>query len=134
MVEHGLAIRVLVLAEHRAFIPDGGEWCDEAAEVRAKIGRMLRAALVDVGGTLGPDAWPGDVWASMARRELGDRFGVSDAEVERLLTELDRGDPAIGMPLTQDTAALVADLFGHRRCIISTRKRFSSPSTSQQLP
>jgi FMN phosphatase YigB (HAD superfamily) len=70
---------------------------------------MLRAALVDVGGTLWPDAWPRDVWASMARRELVERFGMSDTELERLLTELDRRDPAIGMPLRQDTISLIAD-------------------------
>lgn len=71
---------------------------------------MLRAALVDVGGTLWPDNWPRSVWVAETKRRLRGWFGISDSKVEALLAELARRDPdSTPPPLTQDSLALVGD-------------------------
>jgi FMN phosphatase YigB (HAD superfamily) len=71
---------------------------------------VLRAALVDVGGTLWPEHWPRSTWEAAAKRRLGGRFGISDSEAEGLLAELALRDPdSTPPPLTQDTADLIAD-------------------------
>jgi FMN phosphatase YigB (HAD superfamily) len=70
---------------------------------------VLRAALVDAGGTLWPDSWPRRVWAVAATQRLRERLPMSDVQAERLLRELARRDPdSTPQLLRQDTHALIA--------------------------
>src|SRR6266516_696763 len=70
---------------------------------------MLRAALLDVGGTLWPDRWPATAWSRAVGQRLRERFGLSPVQVERLLREFELRDPGPSSPplLTQDSDAAI---------------------------
>lgn len=70
---------------------------------------MLRAALVDVGGTLWPDRWPSSVRRLYVQR-LSEKLALSTADTERLLVELERRDPALlsPPPLEQNSPAMAS--------------------------
>jgi HAD superfamily hydrolase (TIGR01509 family) len=71
---------------------------------------MLRAAVVDVGGTLWPDRWPPTAAPLYAQR-LEKEFGLSHEQVDRLLRELEHRDPARANPaqLTQNSRGMATD-------------------------
>src|SRR5918998_4621551 len=71
---------------------------------------MLRAALVDVGGTLWPDRPPPHAAEIQAGR-LSERLALSPAQAERLVAELEAHDPASlrPLPLLQDTRGMTVE-------------------------
>ncbi|MDQ3646267.1 MAG: HAD family hydrolase [Actinomycetota bacterium] len=71
---------------------------------------MLRAALIDVGGTLWPDRWPSEA-RHLYIENLTRNFSLSPDEVDRLLAQLEARDPALvhPLPLVQDSSAMAAD-------------------------
>ena len=71
---------------------------------------MLRAALIDVGGTLWPDRWPDDARHLYVRR-LSESFSLSPVQIDRLLSELETRDPALAhpLPLVQNSHAMATE-------------------------
>lgn len=71
---------------------------------------VLKAALVDVGGTLWPDRWAPEAETFYIER-LTNRFALNRLQIERLLSELEARDPALAnpLPLTQDSNAMAAE-------------------------
>ena len=71
---------------------------------------MLQAALVDVGGTLWPDRWPPATRYLYVAR-LSQDFSLAADQVDRLLAELEKRDPALAdpFPLVQDSHTMAAD-------------------------
>jgi HAD superfamily hydrolase (TIGR01662 family) len=68
---------------------------------------MLSAALVDVGGTLWPDRWPG--YDAARRRRLSVALRVQEPVTGNLVAELDMRDPAARLDLTQDTSRMIVE-------------------------
>lgn len=71
---------------------------------------MLRAAVVDVGGTLWPDRWP-PTTAPLYAQRLKKEFDLSPEQADRLLRELELRDPALAepAPLTQNSRGMATD-------------------------
>lgn len=71
---------------------------------------MLKAALIDVGGTLWPDRWPGATH-DLYTRALSRGLSLSSEKANALLFELEKRDPAFAesLPLVQDSIAMAAE-------------------------
>jgi len=71
---------------------------------------MLRAAIIDVGGTLWPDRWPAEARRLYAQR-LSESFSLAPGQIDRLPSELEARDPAWAqpLPLVQDSRAMATD-------------------------
>lgn len=77
---------------------------------RCEPGPVLRAALIDVGGTLWPDRWPPETRHLYVGR-LSRSLSLTSGQIDRLLAELETRDPALAepFPLIQNSYAMAAD-------------------------